>query len=329
MSHQVRDGDSWQTLAQRYGVPASSIILANFKTLVPAEVNWYLHHYVGCNRPTHDGRNWMFSASAKPGIIQIPPTRYFFEGETIVARPRCYKVEVEPSKWLPPTEGEGDLGAVDVVNIKPWRHHDFDVGGVPVTSRSGWRAADPDWGKGVFYYNTKVYPLDGTLTTIVIHHTDNTESIATNEEREKGRNFAAIGYHFFIDQSGKIFEGRPLEIMGSHAGEGLKPGPLNDPDFGAVGIVVQGNYDSGEDSFATTIWGQFEDELHGVLSTKPPAVQLKALEKLVGALRTEHPSIQRMLLHSEVLRGGKPTVCPGDQMAPHAVDIRDRLGFRK
>ena len=256
----------------------------------------------------------MFSASAKPGIIQIPPISYYFPEELIVVRkpPRYYSVNVEPSKWQP-VEGEGNLGAIDVVNISPWHRKSISVGGLAVTPRSGWGAADQDWKKGVIYYNTKAYPLDKTLDTIIIHHTDNKESIATNESRERARGFAAIGYHFFIDQSGVILEGRPLEIMGSHAGEGLKPGPEFDPDFGAIGIVVQGNYDSGG--------------LSGLFSSEPPAKQLEALEKLVGALRIDYPSIRRVLLHREVKRAGKPTACPGDRMVPHVVKMRDKLGL--
>lgn len=71
--HKVRDGESWHSLSSRYGVPAKQIIYLNFKTLRPAEINWYLRHYVGCNRQTKDGKNWMFSSTANPGIIYIPP----------------------------------------------------------------------------------------------------------------------------------------------------------------------------------------------------------------------------------------------------------------
>jgi len=44
----------------------------NFQTTDTAEVNWYLHYYVGCNQPSHDGYNWKFHSSAKPGIIYVP-----------------------------------------------------------------------------------------------------------------------------------------------------------------------------------------------------------------------------------------------------------------
>ena len=36
--HRVRNGESWKTLADHYGIPASTIILANFETLDPAEI---------------------------------------------------------------------------------------------------------------------------------------------------------------------------------------------------------------------------------------------------------------------------------------------------
>ena len=98
VKHRVKDGESWHTLADRYGMSAEKIIRANFQTMVPEEINWYLRHYVGCNKPTRDGKNWMFSSSASPGIIQIPPTNYVFEGDTITVKPptpKDFEIEVE------------------------------------------------------------------------------------------------------------------------------------------------------------------------------------------------------------------------------------------
>jgi Papain-like cysteine protease AvrRpt2/LysM domain len=70
--YKVQNGDSWEKLARAHGLGVWDLIEANFKTRDPAEVNWYLHHYVGCGRPTPDGKNWMFDASANPGTICIP-----------------------------------------------------------------------------------------------------------------------------------------------------------------------------------------------------------------------------------------------------------------
>jgi hypothetical protein len=58
----------------RWGVDAKKLVYFNFQTNDPAEVNWYLSHVTGCNKPTPDGYNWTFSSSAKPGVIYRPPT---------------------------------------------------------------------------------------------------------------------------------------------------------------------------------------------------------------------------------------------------------------
>jgi hypothetical protein len=76
--HLVEDGETWETVAAKFGMNVQELILANFKTLVPQEINWYLHHYVECNVPTTDRYNWRFSASARKsgnpraGVIFIP-----------------------------------------------------------------------------------------------------------------------------------------------------------------------------------------------------------------------------------------------------------------
>lgn len=67
VAHLIADGENWQTLAARYGLPAVDIIKMNFKTTDPYEINWYLREYVNCNTPTPDGYNWRFSTSARNG----------------------------------------------------------------------------------------------------------------------------------------------------------------------------------------------------------------------------------------------------------------------
>lgn len=65
--------EDWGSVARKFGVPVRELIFFNFMTLDPAEVNWYLSHHTGCNKPSPSGDNWMFSNSANPGIIYIPP----------------------------------------------------------------------------------------------------------------------------------------------------------------------------------------------------------------------------------------------------------------
>src|SRR5215468_8862343 len=82
--HTVATGESWWTLAELPRVraackSASDLCYFNFKTRNPREINWYLHHKVGCRHITRDGRNYMFSSldrwnkdAAAPGIVYLP-----------------------------------------------------------------------------------------------------------------------------------------------------------------------------------------------------------------------------------------------------------------
>lgn len=70
--YRVKDGDDWYRVARRHKVDVRALIRHNFGTTHPPTVNWYLREYVGCNKATRDGNNWMFSSSARPGIVYIP-----------------------------------------------------------------------------------------------------------------------------------------------------------------------------------------------------------------------------------------------------------------
>src|SRR5438105_2926314 len=73
--YHVADGDSWQSIAKKSGVDLWWLIQYNFETRHPGEVNWYLQNRVGCVKKTADGKNFMFSSAAKPGIIYLPPAQ--------------------------------------------------------------------------------------------------------------------------------------------------------------------------------------------------------------------------------------------------------------
>ena len=247
-------------------------------------------------------------AHSAQGFTFVLPHRK--EGSIPWTPPQYYTVTVRPSNWIPPSGTVDDVAsAKTVVSIGPWQHTGVTIAGVSVKSRKEWGALEPIWANGVIYYNIVATPLVKMLDTIVVHHTDNNASIKENERRETGRSFAAIAYHFFIEKDGTIYEGRPLEIMGSHAGEGNTPGPTNDPDWGAIGIAVQGDYHHADD------W---------ISSDDPPREQLQSLEKLVIALLSIYP-IRHLLMHREVPRKGNATVCPGDHMASHVQSLRKKL----
>ncbi len=73
----VGGNDSWWSIADRpdvasSGMSAMDICFFNFRTRDGREINWYLHHKVGCRRATQDGKNYRFSAADTPGIIHVP-----------------------------------------------------------------------------------------------------------------------------------------------------------------------------------------------------------------------------------------------------------------
>lgn len=220
---------------------------------------------------------------------------------------KFFKVNVSPKLW---TDSSG--GGNSVVTMAPWERAGFSVGGVKVKGRKSWHAPQPIWTNEVVYYNSTSQPLTQLYNNIVIHHTNNSGSILDNEKKQQSKLYAALGYHFFIDKNADVYEGRPIEIMGSHAGRGLAGGVLNDPDFGSLGIVLQGDYHHKDDWF---------------FSSDAPRKQFDKLEKLVKALKHKY-QITRLLMHKEVVRSGPPTVCPGDHLASKVKALRSKLNMR-
>lgn len=75
--YRVQTDDSWWTLAERAEakharMSANDLCFFNFKTRKPTEINWYLRNKVGCTEVTKDGKNYVFSNSANPGVIYLP-----------------------------------------------------------------------------------------------------------------------------------------------------------------------------------------------------------------------------------------------------------------
>lgn len=54
---------------------------------------------------------------------------------------------------------------------------------------------------------------------IVLHHSEVTSrhTVEDIHRWHQNKGWAGIGYHFFIDKDGEIYEGRPLDTVGAHA----------------------------------------------------------------------------------------------------------------
>jgi hypothetical protein len=111
---------------------------------------------------------------------------------------------------------------------------------------------------------------------------------------QNSKGWADIGYHYIIDRSGIVWQGRRLRYQGAHA--------RGSANYGNVGIVVLGNY------------------LHQELT---PA-QRQSLEQLVTKICdcfTIPP--ERVHTHREILHG--KTACPGPVLARCVSEIRSTL----
>ena len=94
--------------------------------------------------------------------------------------------------------------------------------------------------KGLEKYNTN------KPNKIIVHHTGGVDSnpLADTSHHtfetvyhwhKHGRNWTTIGYHFFIDKTGKITQGRPVSMHGAHCiGENKT----------SIGICLAGNFDA-------------------------------------------------------------------------------------
>lgn len=125
-------------------------------------------------------------------------------------------------------------------------------------------------------------------TRITIHHSATTSDGADaiqriQKDHIEGRKWGDIGYHFVIDGSGRVYQGRSLRYQGAHA-DGRN-------NRGNIGICLLGDFDSE--------------------SVDPRA--LRSLEALVRGLQRRHGIPNRSVKgHQEF----KATECPGRNLMP-------------
>jgi hypothetical protein len=125
---------------------------------------------------------------------------------------------------------------------------------------------------------------------LTVHHTEGPRAVtwddAVTEMRliqdfhQRGRGWIDIGYHFVIDGSGRIFQARPLSVVGAHTASN------ND---GNIGISFMGNF----------------------MAETPGDKQLEAFVALARYLD------RRYGISPDILRGHrdyKSTDCPGDHL---------------
>lgn len=124
------------------------------------------------------------------------------------------------------------------------------------------------------------YPLTKrtkTISRIILHHAAAVTCTAAQiHDWHKSKGWCGIGYHYFVDKTGEVYQGRPVEYIGAHAGN-------NNGD--SIGICFEGNFEIEE----------------------MPEAQKNAGRLLVETLKQRY-SITKIQRHSEV----NATACPGE-----------------
>ncbi|MFW6038876.1 MAG: peptidoglycan recognition family protein [bacterium] len=147
----------------------------------------------------------------------------------------------------------------------------------------------------------RVNAMDG-INRITVHHEGWTPVWFTDYQRTAkriehdrhihvdDRGWGDIGYHYIIDRAGRVWEGRDLRYQGAHVSE------HNEHN---LGIMCLGNFDR----------------------QKPTEAQLRTLIDTLQTLRkTYSVPVSRIYTHQELT----PTRCPGSNLQPRMVSIRER-----
>ncbi|MFT7671366.1 MAG: hypothetical protein ACI8X5_004084 [Planctomycetota bacterium] len=150
---------------------------------------------------------------------------------------------------------------------------------------------------------SRLDPTTGGYNRITIHHTADLQGVRfdgslgdsikalqlTQHLHMDTRDFGDIGYHFLIDASGRIFEGRDLKYQGAHAG-----GANNVSNIGVCMV------------------GSFEHK-------GPSSPAMATLNGLLAELRLDHGIARtRIVGHREL----KSTACPGESLARWTKEYR-------
>ncbi|WP_374461047.1 DUF6443 domain-containing protein [Chryseobacterium taeanense] len=93
---------------------------------------------------------------------------------------------------------------------------------------------------GLFDVPVKGVPIDLSkyYNSITVHHSGNKDDYLTIQDlqiKEQRDGYADIPYHFAIDKNGNIYEGRPIDVKGSHVKGG---------NTGNIGIVLLSDLDT-------------------------------------------------------------------------------------
>lgn len=162
-----------------------------------------------------------------------------------------------------------------------------DLMGLGIVTRSAWGAAA-----------TRCTTRDSHRYRMAVHYTDTGSSNPDAQMRSiqryhmDTRGWCDIGYHFLVGIDGRIFEGRPIELLGAH---------VSSNNTGNIGVSFIGCFHSTGCS--------------GMGPTTPPDVMLQAGGRLLGTLsRLYSIHLDRTSVKGHRDHAGASTDCPGDHL---------------
>ncbi len=162
-----------------------------------------------------------------------------------------------------------------------------DLMGLGIVTRSAWGAAP-----------TRCTSRDSRHYRMAVHYTDTPSANPDRQIRSiqryhmDTRGWCDIGYHFLVGIDGRIFEGRPVELLGAHVGGN---------NSGNIGVSFIGCFHS--------------TGCASMGPTTPPDVMLEAGGRLLGTLsRLYGISLDRSAVKGHRDHAGASTDCPGDHL---------------
>jgi hypothetical protein len=147
-----------------------------------------------------------------------------------------------------------------------------------------------------------INPMNG-INRITVHHSaiisstvgskaDAARMMDNVRRGHTSQGWADIGYHYVIDPSGRIWEGRPIQYQGAHVKENNEHN---------LGVMCMGNFDV----------------------ERPTPEMLQSLDMFVAdRMRAYNISVSRVYTHQEI----KPTACPGRNLQGYMVATRSGSG---
>jgi hypothetical protein len=164
----------------------------------------------------------------------------------------------------------------------------------------------------------------GGFQHLTLHHSSNTASGLSEMRRIQrihmslfpynffgGKDFYDIGYHFVVDKTGRLYEGRRLESSpGSPSGPFAKGEHVGSNNTVAgLGVCIMGDFEATEGNEQLEYWPQV------------------AIQRTVAALCLRYRIAPRQISYHRVLSVGSPSLCPGSNFIPKIPEIIQRVSY--